>query len=86
MVKPMVIDDNTIKTIEASEFKAKCLQLIDRVAESGRPLVIIKNGRPVAQLGPVVTRPATLAGAHRGQITVVDDLLSPIDEEWEAAR
>ena len=72
--------------IKASEFKAKCLQLMDEVAETGQPLVITKNGRPVAQLGPVVSRPATLAGAHRGQITVVEDILSPIDEEWEAAR
>ena len=83
MAISMVLD---VKTIEASEFKAKCLQLMDRVAETGQPLVITKNGRPVAQLGPVVTRPPTLAGAHRGQITVVEDILSPNDEEWEAAR
>ena len=75
-----------MNTIKASEFKAKCLQLMDEVAETGQPLVITKNGRPVAQLGPVVSRPATLAGAHRGQITVVEDILSSIDEEWEAAR
>ena len=78
--------DISIKTIKASEFKAKCLQLMDRVAETGESLVITKNGRPVAQLGPVVTRPPTLAGAHRGQITIVGDIISPIDEEWEAAR
>ena len=83
MVMSMV---TKIKTIKASEFKAKCLQLMDRVAETGQPLVITKNGRPVAQLGPVVTRPPTLAGAHRGQITIVEDILSPIDQEWEAAR
>ncbi|MCH7930204.1 MAG: type II toxin-antitoxin system Phd/YefM family antitoxin [Proteobacteria bacterium] len=75
-----------MNTIKASEFKAKCLQLMDEVAETGQPLVITKNGRPVAQLGPVVSRPATLAGAHRGKITIVGDILAPVDADWEAAR
>ena len=86
MVMSMVIDDNAIKTIKASEFKAKCLRLMDEVAETGAPVVITKNGRPVAQLGPVVSRPATLAGAHRGKIAIVGDILTPVDVEWEAAR
>ena len=75
-----------MNTIKASEFKAKCLQLMDEVAESGQPLVITKNGRPVAQLGPVVSRPATLAGAHRGKIAIIGDVLAPVEADWEAAR
>ncbi len=85
MVVTMVNKGGTIRIIKASEFKAKCLRLMDQVAETGATLVITKNGRPVAQLGPVVTRTPTLAGAHRGKITVVGDILSPIDAEWEAA-
>lgn len=85
MVMFMVKKDGTIKIIKASEFKAKCLRLMDQVAETGSTLVITKNGRPVAQLGPVVSRTPTLAGAHRGLIAVVGDIVSPIDEEWEAA-
>lgn len=81
----MVKKDKTIKIIKASEFKAKCLRLMDQVAETGTTLVITKNGRPVAQLGPVVSRTPTLAGAHRGMIAVVGDIVSPIGEEWEAA-
>jgi prevent-host-death family protein len=37
-------------TIEASEFKAKCLSLMDRVAITGETLVVTKNGKPVAEL------------------------------------
>ncbi len=85
MVMFMVKKDKTIKIIKASEFKAKCLRLMDQVAETGTTLVITKNGRPVAQLGPVVSRTPTLAGAHRGMIAVVGDIVSPIGEEWEAA-
>ena len=40
------------RTIKASEFKAKCLKLMDEVAESGEEIVITKNGRPVSKLVP----------------------------------
>ncbi len=75
-----------MKTIKAAEFKAKCLKLMDEVAETGETIVITKNGRPVAQLGPVVERPKTLWGLHKGQIEIVGDIIEPIDVEWEAER
>ena len=40
------------KTIKASEFKAKCLHLMDQVAEKNQELVITKNHQPVAKLVP----------------------------------
>lgn len=39
-----------MKTITATEFKAKCLQLLDQVQQSGEDLVISKRGRPVARV------------------------------------
>ncbi len=75
-----------MKTIKASEFKAKCLRLMDEVAETGQPLVITKNGKPVAQLGPVIIRASTLAGAHAGQTRILGDIIAPIDVDWEAER
>ena len=79
-----MVDYSLPRTIKASEFKAKCLELMDQVAKAGTPLVITKHGRPVAQLGPVVTRPASLAGVHRGQISIKGDIVAPLDEPWEA--
>jgi prevent-host-death family protein len=38
--------------IKASEFKAKCLALMDEVARTGAAIVITKNGKPVAELVP----------------------------------
>ena len=40
-------------TMSATEFRAKCLALIDEVAETGREIVITKRGKPVARLVPV---------------------------------
>ena len=38
-----------MQTIQASEFKAKCLSLMDKVATTGETLVVTKNGKPVME-------------------------------------
>ncbi len=74
----------TIRTIKASEFKAKCLKLMDDVAEGGYQIVITKNGRPVSRLVPYRERPKSLFGIDRGRIEIIGDIIEPIDVEWEA--
>ena len=71
------------RTIKASEFKAKCLKLMDEVAESGEEIVITKNGRPTARLVAFVERPKTLFGIDRGKLEILGDIISPIDVDWE---
>ena len=70
------------RTMKASEFKAKCLRLMDEVAESGEEIVITKNGRPVARLAPYRERPKSLFGVDRGRIQVLGDIVSPMPSEW----
>ena len=72
------------RTIKASEFKAKCLKLMDEVAESGEEIVITKNGRPVSRLTPYREKPESLFGIDRGRIEIHGDITEPIDVEWEA--
>ena len=73
-----------MRTVKASEFKAKCLKIMDEVAATGEPVVITKHGVPVAQLVPAVQKPKTLFGALEGSILYMGDIISPIDEEWNA--
>ena len=73
-----------MRTIKASEFKAKCLKIMDEVAESGERVVITKHGIPVAELVPAKPRPTTLFGAMKGSVIAIGDIISPIDVEWEA--
>ena len=45
-----------MKTLSSTEFKAKCLAVLDEVARTGEPVTILKRGKPVAQLVPPVPR------------------------------
>ncbi len=70
------------RTIKASEFKAKCLKLLDEVAESGEEIVITKNGRPVSRLLPYQEKPRSTLGRDRDIIQIVGDIVGPMPEEW----
>ena len=81
----MTTDSNTVattRTMKASEFKAKCLRLMDEVAEYGEEIVITKNGRPVAKLAPYRRKPKMPFGRNRENIRILGDIVSPIPEEW----
>ena len=70
--------------IAAGEFKAKCLKLLDEVAESGEGLIITKRGKPVARLVPM---PGTRDpfGALAGSVVHEDDIVAPTGEDWNAS-
>ena len=72
------------RTMKASEFKAKCLALMDEVAESREEIVITKHGKPVAKLAPCEPDPVDWFGRDRDIIQIHGDIISPIDVEWEA--
>ncbi|MCS5666549.1 MAG: type II toxin-antitoxin system Phd/YefM family antitoxin [Dehalococcoidia bacterium] len=72
-----------MKIVIASELKAKCLKIMDEVAATGKPVIITKHGVPVAQLVPTVQKPETLFGALQGSVTILGDIVGPIDAAWE---
>jgi prevent-host-death family protein len=74
------------RVIKASEFKAKCLALIDQVANTGDPIVITKNGKPLVALVAHRTPKRSPLGVWKGKVTIKGDIISPIDVEWEALR
>lgn len=72
-------------TVPAGEFKAKCLKMLDEVAEKRLTLVITKHGKPVAQITPVPEE-GDFVGSMRGTGEILGDIISPIDVEWEAMK
>jgi hypothetical protein len=79
----------TVLTISVTEFKAKCLALFAEL-ESHRltKVIVMRRGRPVAELTPPNGILAPLFGAHRGSVVVPEgvDLTAPTfeDEEFDA--
>lgn len=70
--------------ISASEFKARCLELMDTVNDRHDPIVITKHGVPVARLVPFDEERPGLVGSMRGTVLWYGDLISPMDVKWDA--
>jgi len=75
-----------VKEVKASEFKARCLQILDEVAETRESVVITKHGKPLCQLTPYRPKPRTLFAVSKETIVITGDILSPLDVEWEAQQ
>ena len=74
-------------TVTASEFKAKCLRLLDEVADHGNSLIITKRGRPVARVAAIEPVRKALRGSWKGRIKIKGDIVSfNVANEWESAR
>ena len=73
-------------TIKASEFKAKCLALMDEVARTGKAVLVTKNGKPVAELRPHRARPKSALEVWKDRLIVKGDIISPLDVEWDALK
>jgi prevent-host-death family protein len=71
-------------TIGVGEFKAKCLQLIDEVAERRQPLIITKRGQPLAKLVPIEST-RSLFGAMAGSMTHEEGIVLPLGVHWDAS-
>jgi prevent-host-death family protein len=69
------------KVMSASEFKAKCLAVLDDVAATGRVVVVTKRGKPVARV-----LPAEEPWSLRGSVTYLvsdEELIAPLEDEWD---
>lgn len=71
-------------TIAATEFKAHCLELLDRVRDTGIEITVTKHGKPVARMVPTRVERRPFFGAL--PVTITGDILEPIDVDWEAGR
>jgi len=67
-----------------SDFKARCLRVADQVARTGRPVTITRHGRPLVEVVPA--RPLR---PLEGSVTFLvdeEELIAPIEADWDAAR
>ena len=71
------------RLVPAEEFKADCLALLDEVARTGRELIVTKRGKPVVKVAPVNDGESP---DLRGSVLWEDDIVSPIEENWNAGQ
>ncbi len=73
--------------INASDFKARCLAILDDVRDTGERVVILKRGRPVAELSRVTGDGERYPQTElEGTVVTVGDVLGPVlpEEHWDS--
>lgn len=78
-----------VDVMAVSRFKATCLAALERVRKTGRPLLITRRGKPIAQVVPPPRAPQkdSAFGSMRGTAEELDDIVEPLPEEaWDALR
>ena len=76
-------------TINASDFKARCLAILDRVYETGERVVILKRGRPVAELSRVTSEENRYPQTElEGTVIITGDVVEPVfpEEYWDRLK
>ena len=72
------------RSIAASQFKAKCLGLMDEVQRTGNELIVTRHGKAIVKIVPLERRLPSAYGAMEGTAVVTGDLVGPAPELWES--
>ena len=78
-----------MKQIAISEFKAKCLAILDQVQKTKRPVRITRRGKPIAEVVPPSPESRKeIFGFMKGKMEIVGDIISPASDpdDWEVLR
>ncbi len=79
-----------MEKIPASKFKATCSAVLERVRRTRKPVLITKDGEPLAQIVPAprAKRSKRKLGEMAGTARILGDIVSPATDEldWEALR
>jgi prevent-host-death family protein len=74
-----------MKQIAAGVFKAQCLAIMDKVLQSGEPVVVTKHGKPVVKLVPATNHADDIFDYMAGKAKAVGDIVGPVTPagDWE---
>lgn len=73
-------DKKSIQEIAISEFKAKCLSLLEEVSKTRTPLRVTRRGKPIADVIPPSSQAeeGSWMGSMSGTIDIEGDIVAPI--------
>jgi prevent-host-death family protein len=79
-----------MKEVAISEFKAKCLGILEEVRKTRKPIRVTRFGQPVAEVVPPSPKPRSKnwLGSMAGSAEIVGDIVGPTGsfEDWNAFR
>ena len=79
-----------MKEVAISEFKAKCLGILEQVRKTRTPICVTRFGEPVAEVVPPTPKPRRKSwlGSMAGSAEIVGDIVGPTGsfEDWDAFR
>jgi prevent-host-death family protein len=85
--KPSYAREAGAAYVAAADFKATCLELMDKVNATGAEYVITKHGKPVARLVPCApAKKRGIWGSMKGSVLKYDRPFDPIDGDWDINR
>lgn len=76
--------------VPISEFKAKCLAMLEQVRKTRKPIRVTRHGKPVADIlppAPAFDRKAWI-GSMKNSGRILGDIISPANDpdDWEVLR
>ena len=79
-----------MREVAISEFKAKCLSLLEQVQKTKKPILVTRFGKPIAEVVPASPQASSKdwIGSMKGTFEILGDIVSPADDEqdWEVLR
>jgi prevent-host-death family protein len=73
-----------VKRVSKGVLKAKMLEYLREVEQTGEELIVTDNNRPVVKVVPIRERrpAADLFADVRGRVVYHEDVMAPTTEEW----
>ena len=74
-------------TVPVTEFKAKCLRMLDDVEKKGDRIVITKRGKRIAEVKPLPEEKPKLRGTWKDSVKILGDIVHfDTSDDWESAK
>lgn len=77
-----------MKQMPASDFKARCLKVMNEIQATGEPLIVTKRGKPVVKVVPIKPEKDDIFGSMADEVKIIGDIESPVVplKAWKIMR
>lgn len=75
-----------MKEVAISEFKSHCLEILNNLEKSQSSIIITKRNKPIATVSAFSKTQPSLFGMLKNKAEIKGDIVSSLNEEWEADK